>query len=112
MAKNAITASITHVCRECAGNHTVTNCHIFDIVGSVAPIAYTGPRPQILSNNLSSATGDSAILTKDSEKQIAKNGVTPVAIPWQIFISSPQGLAPKPNGGWRRGHHLSFPQGL
>ena len=27
------------------------------------------------------------------------------------FISSPLGLAPKPNGGWRRIHHLSHPAG-
>ena len=27
------------------------------------------------------------------------------------FISSPLGLVPKPNGGWRRIHHLSHPRG-
>ena len=85
---------------------------IFDIIQSGARIGYTGPRQQILSNNLSSATEDSATLTKDLDEQIAKNRVTPVAIPWENFISYPLGLVTKPNGGWRRIHHLSFPKGL
>lgn len=55
---------------------------ILDIIEYGAKIGYQGPLQQILSKNLSSAT-----------------------------ISSPLGLVPKPNGGWRRIYHLSHPRG-
>lgn len=38
--------------------------------------------------------------------------MTLITTPWKNFISSPLGLVPKPDGGWRRIHHLSFPKGL
>ena len=85
---------------------------IFGIIQSGARIGYMGPDQHILSENLSSATEDPTTLTKDLEKQIANDRVTPIATPWKSFISSPLGLVPKPDGGWRRIHHLSFPKGL
>lgn len=50
-------------------------------------------------------------LSKDLEEQITHNRVTKLDVIPEHFISSPLGLEPKPNGKWRRIHHLSHPRG-
>lgn len=59
---------------------------IIDIIQFGACIGYTSHRQKILSNNFTSATEDSAILTKDLDDQIANNRVTLVAISWKNFV--------------------------
>lgn len=64
-----------------------------------------------MSKNLSSATDAPDIISQDLENQIKHDRVSQVDILSAHFISSPLGLVPKPNGGWRRIHHLSHPRG-
>ena len=83
---------------------------IFDIIEYGAKIGYTGPDQFIIGQNLSSATEAPEIITMDLENQIAKDRVTKLDSLPSKFISSPLGLVPKPKGGWRRIHHLSYPK--
>lgn len=83
---------------------------ILQIIEVGAKICYQGPKTQILSKNFTSENEDSATLTKDLEKQMQHDRVTKLDAPWKNFISSPLGLAPNPNGGWRRIYHLSHPK--
>lgn len=71
------------------------------------------PRTQakILSDNLPGANDAPTVLSKDLEEQITHNRVTKLDVIPEHFISSPLGLEPKPNGKWRRIHHLSHPRG-
>ena len=84
---------------------------ILDIIEFGAKIGYQGPAQQILSENLSSATDAPDIISQDLDNQIKHDRVTKIDILPPQFISSPLGLVPKPNGGWRRIHHLSHPRG-
>ena len=73
-------------------------------------LGYTGPPTQILSNNLASALLDPQIITEKLRDDLSSGRVIPATQSYP-FISSPLGLVPKPNGGLRRIHHLSHPQG-
>lgn len=71
-----------------------------------------GPLQRILSDKLSSATDTpDIIISQDLENQSRHNRVSLVDILPAHFISSPLGLVPKLNEGWRRIHHLSHPRG-
>lgn len=74
-------------------------------------IGYQGPKVCILSKNLSSAEEDPDTLSKDLETQLQFDRITKIITPMEYFISSPLGLIPKSNGGFRRIHHLSHPKG-
>ena len=63
-----------------------------------------------MSNNLASALLDPQIITEKLKDDLLLGRVVP-ATQGYPFISSPLGLVPKPNGGLRRIHHLSHPQG-
>lgn len=84
---------------------------ILDIIRFGVRIGYTGPKQRILSCNLPTANNAPEILTQDLEKQITYNRVTRLTTNPAAFISSPLGLEPKLDGGWRRIHHLSHPRG-
>lgn len=84
---------------------------ILDIIEFGAKIGYQCPPQQILNKNLSSATDAPDTISRDLDNQIKHDRVTRVDILPTQFISSLLGLVPKPNGGWRRIHHLSHPQG-
>ena len=75
-----------------------------------ALIGYQGPDAHIISRNLSSALLDANVIQQKLKDDLLVGRVIPAA---QInpFISSPLGLVPKPNGGLRRIHHLSFLRG-
>ena len=83
---------------------------LLDIISFGAKIGYTGPDQFIISKNLVSANEAPATLDKDLAVQIEKDRVVKLTAPPAKFISSPLGLAPKPNGEWRRIHHLSHPR--
>ena len=76
-----------------------------------ASIGYEGPHSTIFSSNLSSALLDPAAIDKKLEQDLLAGRVVP-ATQTSFFISSPLGLVLKPNGEFRRIHHLLYPQGL
>ena len=84
---------------------------LLEIIRSGVKIGYTGPPQKIIGPNLPTANDAPDILTQDLDKQIAHNRVTKLDTIPDAFISSPLGLEPKPDGGWRRIHHLSYPRG-
>lgn len=75
-----------------------------------ALLGYQGPPANITSHNLSSALLDSTVIQEKLEQDLILGRVIP-ATQSSPFISSPLGLVPKPNGGLRRIHHLSYPRG-
>ena len=83
---------------------------ILNIIRCGARIGYTGPKQRIISPNLSSAKDAPEVLSKYLDEQIQHHRVVPVREPPPHFMSSPLGLVPKPNGKWRRIHHLSHPR--
>ena len=83
---------------------------IIDIITYGAKVGYTGPHQLIISDNLASANEAPEVLTNDLEEQIASNRLEKVNNIPSCFICSPLGLVPKANGGWRRIHHLSYPE--
>lgn len=77
-----------------------------------AELGYQGPPDAfILSDNLASVLEDPAIIDKKLAEDLAMGRVVEVKEPTPPFISSPLGLVPKHDGGWRRIHHLSHPRG-
>lgn len=85
---------------------------ILDIIKFGARVGYQGPKQTITSGNLPTADDAPEILTEDLELQIKHNCIVCLyQTPPPDFIFSPLGLEPKPNGGWRRIHHLSHPHG-
>ena len=78
-----------------------------------AKIGYSGPSHRlILNKSHPSALQAPEILLRDLEKQRLHDRITQViGQPIAPFISSPLGLVPKHDGGWRRIHDLSFPPG-
>jgi len=82
-------------------------------------IGYNGPPQFILSQNLKSAqSGQSDQLDQSDQSEISDKLISDLALrrvvlrnPSFPFISSPLGLVPKGDGGYRRIHHLSYPQG-
>jgi hypothetical protein len=83
---------------------------IHNILTFGARIGYTGSQKLMLSKNLTSADEDPATITTQLRKDLdlqrvsTHSGASP-------FYSSPLGLVPKADGGWRRIHHLSYPYG-
>lgn len=62
----------------------------------------------MLSRNLKSAELDPNTIENQLESDLARGRVSQVQ-PIKPFISSPLGLVPKTDKGWRRIHHLSHP---
>jgi hypothetical protein len=71
-------------------------------------LGYEGPAQRILSNNLTSASLSGEVITQQVSSDLGLGRITPV-VPTEKFISSPLGLVPKHDGGFRRIHHLSHP---
>ena len=78
------------------------------ILQSGTHISYEGQPQLCLSKNLASAFEDPKIITNKLQDDLRLHRVVK-ATPVFPFISSPLGLVPKHDGGWRRIHHLSFP---
>ncbi len=77
-----------------------------------AEIGYKGPQNVlILSENLASAIEDPSIINNKLAEDIQLRRVISVPTPIAPFISSPLGLVPKYDGGFRQIHHLSHPKG-
>lgn len=75
-------------------------------------IGYKGPQDVlILSENLAPAIGDPSIIDNKLEEDLHLQYVVHVPTPLTPFISSPLGLVPKHDGGFRRIHHLFHPKG-
>ena len=83
---------------------------LHDILTFGAQIGYTGPEAFILSKNLSTAVLAPSVIENKLYADLQSKRVLPVN-PSLPFISSPLGLVPKHDGGWRRIHHLSYPPG-
>ena len=64
----------------------------------------------MLSKNLLSADEDPATITTQLQKDLVLQRVS-LHSSASPFCSSPLGLVPKGDGGWRRIHHLSYPHG-
>lgn len=75
-----------------------------------ALLGYEGPLTLLLSKNLSSADLDPETIDKQLQKDITRGRVA-VYAPNFPYISSPLGLVPKSDDGFRRIHHLSHPLG-
>jgi ribonuclease HI len=84
---------------------------ITDVIRFGALIGYTGPPQFILGANLPSALNDPAAITNDVLKRATAGQILKLTTLPDRFIASPLGLAPKPDGTWRRIHHLSSPTG-
>ena len=77
-----------------------------------AKVGYRGPFRFQLFQSHPSALSAPDILIKDLQKQQHHDRLTRVGSnPLYPFISSPLGLVPKSDGGWRRIHDLSYPRG-
>lgn len=75
-------------------------------------LGYKGPRDAfILSKNLSSVVKDPSIIDNKLKEDFRLQQVIPVPNPKSSFISSPLGLVPKYDGGFRQIHHPSHPKG-
>ncbi len=74
-----------------------------------AQLGYEGLNAFILSKNLASALADTGIIDKKLAEDLRCRRVEEVTNPTLPFISSPLGLVPKHDGGWRKIHHLSYP---
>jgi ribonuclease HI len=72
-------------------------------------LGYTGPETFILSKNLQSATLDPDTITTKLYDDLQRGRVIRIE-PKFPYISSPLGLVPKHDGGFRRIHHLSHPR--
>ena len=82
------------------------------ILRTGAKIGYRGPQIQHRNQNHQSARSAPAILTADLQKQLEHGRLTQVNPQAEAqYVCSPLGLVPKHDGGWRRIHDLSFPQG-
>lgn len=84
--------------------------NIFNILTYGAQIGYTGPQVHITSKNLNSASEAPNTITSQLQADLMLGRVSPCHNTFP-FISSPLGLVPKSDGGWRRIHHLSHPPG-
>lgn len=76
----------------------------------------TSPADRILSENLSSANNAPDLIQQQLQIDLSLGRVVhaPTGLdgtPTFPFISSPLGLVPKSDGGFRRIHHLSYPAG-
>jgi hypothetical protein len=71
-------------------------------------LGYEGPDRHILSENLPTANNDPLTMERKIAEDLSCGRIT-VTDTSPPFISSPLGFAPKPDGSWRRIHHLSHP---
>ena len=77
--------------------------HLPMILRFGAELGYQDPPDAfILSDNLASVLEDPAIIDKKLAEDLAMGRVVGVKEPTPPFISSPLGLVPKHDGGWRR----------
>lgn len=75
-------------------------------------VGYTGPdNAFILPNNLPSALLDPEIINGKLIHDLNAGRVIEINHPSPPFISSPLGLVPKYDGGFRKIHHLPYPGG-
>src|ERR1700729_4438198 len=84
--------------------------HIIGILTYGCQVGYSGPFAFILSKNLMSSKLDPKVITSQLHDDLLRGRVVQV-LPVSPFISSPLGLVPKHDGGFRRIQHLSFPTG-
>ena len=85
------------------------------IISYGARVGYAGPPVHSVWPNLWSATSSPEVITGSVAEELVLGHVLPLPSepPGHLpFVSSPLGLVPKPNGGWRRIHHLSAPPGF
>jgi len=75
-----------------------------------ARLGYEGPEQFILSRNLPVELSDHDVLDKKAAADLAAGLISPI-IPEHPCIVSPLGVVPKGDGGRRRIHHLSYPEG-
>lgn len=83
---------------------------IFNIITYGAQLGYTGPKILYNCKNLTSTADAPEVITDQLHADLARGRVSPAAFKFP-FYSSPVGLVPKSDGGWRRIHHLSHPAG-
>ena len=82
------------------------------ILRTGAKIGYRGPTLCHRHTNHQSARTAPEILTADLHKQLEHHRLTQVDPQAEAqYVCSPLGLVPKHDGGWRRIHDLSFPNG-
>ena len=79
-----------------------------DILIYGAQLGYSGPSRLLISQNLASALIQPSIISDKLQTDLDLGRVARCTTE-PPFICSPLGLAPKADGGWRRIHHLSFP---
>ena len=79
-----------------------------DILIYGTQIGYEGPEQLILSKNLASTDVNRLFISNQIESDLSKHRIR-LTMPSHPLISSPLGLVPKHNGGFRRIHHLSHP---
>ncbi len=86
--------------------------HLPMIIRFGVELGYEGPTDAfILSENLASTLEDTEIIDNKLRNDLALQRVVEVKAPAPPFISSPLGLVPKHDGGWRKIHHLSHLRG-
>lgn len=83
---------------------------LFGVLIFGAMLGFEGPETLRRSKNLTSAELDSAVIDRQIAKDLALRRVA-ATVPQHPYISSPLGLVPKGDGGFRRIHHLSHPPG-
>ena len=75
-----------------------------------ARLGYEGPEQFILSRNLPIELPDHDVLDKKAAADLAAGLIAPIT-PKHPCMVSPLGVVPKGDGGRRRIHHLSYPEG-
>ncbi len=86
--------------------------HLLMILWFGAELGYKGPpNTFILSDNLTSALKDPAIIEKKLHRDLASDRLSEIQQSRTPLICSPLGLVSKHDRGWRRIHHLSHPRG-
>ena len=91
-----------------AGYSTIKRNDILSTLCSGALIGYEGEPQLRLSKNLASAAqAPDTIMSKLHQDLLLRRVIR--TMPTFLLISSPLGLVPKHDGGWRRIHFLSFP---
>ena len=73
-------------------------------------LGYNGPETLRISKNLSSAALYPQVMDEKIQVDLALGRIAETT-PTTPFISSPLGFVKKPDGSWRKIHHLSFPEG-
>lgn len=74
-------------------------------------IGYEGPDAFIDSKSLPSALIQSDVIDANIANNLALGRIVQIPTPTEYSISSPLGLVPKYDGGFRKIHHLSYPRG-